>query len=168
MPSFRLGGLDLDDQSTRFPSTFAQVPLSEKRLIIVHHTATGPTMTVEALYEAHKGYGGIGYNALVYADGRIVYVGDWNTSRAGAGQSGWLNWAAYHLAFVDNLTVRMPNVAALAAMRDLIANLQYARGLKLALAPHCLFNVDSDAHGARWNTECPGKTWLSYWGGLVG
>lgn len=168
MAQHTLGNITLLDGRGKFPSEFAPVPLEEKRLIIVHHTATGRAMKPDALWEAHKTYGGIGYNALVYSDGRMVYVGDWNTCRAGAGQSHWLNWAAYHLAFVDNLSDNVPTAEAASAMRSLIANLQYARGLRLPVAPHCLFNVDTDAKGSKWNTECPGKTWPFWWGRIIG
>lgn len=169
MPAlYTLGNMQLVDASADHPDDFQHVPLEEKRVIIIHHTATPPTMTVKTLYEAHKKYGGIGYNALVYPNGEAWYVGDWNTSRAGAAQVSTLNWQAYHLAFVGNYDNGTPPAVATNTMRSLLANLQYARGLKLPVVPHCLFNVDADAARHVWNTECPGLTWRYWWGRIVG
>lgn len=165
--AYKLGNFDLEDHSRDFPDDFDKVPLVDKRIIVIHHTATNPDMTLQALYNAHRDYGGIGYNALVYPSGRAVYVGDWNTSRAGVGQIGTVNYHAYHVALVGDFTFDAPRVDALHACHELLANLMMARGLVLPVVPHCLFNVDEDAKRSKWNTACPGNTWPYWWGWMV-
>lgn len=168
MAVHRLGNYTMVDHHLDWLDTFARVSVSEKRLVIVHHTATSPTMTLAQLYAAHQQYGGIGYNALVYDTGIAQYVGEWNSSRAGAGQIGSLNWQAYHVALVGNFTYAHPTYKQLTEARALLQNLMYAVGWRMPVVPHCLFNVDANTPRAKWNTVCPGATWTEWWDLLVG
>lgn len=164
---YKLGNMFISDVTQSYPDTFAQVPIEEKDLIVIHHTATPGTLSLDALYAAHKKYGGIGYNALVYPTGRIIMTGQWNTSRAGAAQIPRLNWRGYHCALVGDFTIAEPSIDALSAMKWLLRELQYARGMPLPIVPHCMFNAAEGDHGAMWNTTCPGATWLGWWGRLL-
>lgn len=163
-----LGSIKLVDVTQSYPDNFPAVPLGEKDLIIVHHTATPPSLNVAQLYAAHLQYGGIGYNALVYPSGKLVLVGQWNTARAHAAQTPWLNWRAYGVALVGDFSVNPPPDEQLKATAVLLAELQYARGARLPIVPHCLFNVELGTERSKWNTVCPGATWPSWWGRILG
>jgi len=166
--TYRLGDLDIVDVTQSYPDNFPQVPLAEKDLIVIHHTVTPGDLNVAVLYAAHKQFGGIGYNALVYPSGKIVMTGQWNTARAGAAQLPSLNWRGYHIALVGDFSFVEPSIDALHAANRLIQNLEYARGARLPVAPHRLFNVPGDWPTAKWNTSCPGDTWLQWWGKVRG
>lgn len=166
--TYRLGHIDLVDVTQSYPDRYPSVPLAEKDLIVIHHTATPRDLNIAVLAAAHEQYGGIGYHALVYWTGKLVMVGQWNTSRAGAAQTPRLNWRGYHIALVGDFTWEEPTSAALDAARSLLAELQYARGARIPIVPHCMFNVADSDQGAKWNTACPGATWLRWWGRLVG
>lgn len=166
--TYRLGHIDIVDVTQSYPDSFPSVPLEEKDLIVIHHTATPKDLNIAVLSAAHQQYGGIAYHALVYHTGKIVMVGQWNTSRAAAAQTPRLNWRGYHIALVGDFTLEEPTSPALSATAVLVAELQYARGARLPIVPHRMFNVADGDQGARWNTACPGDTWLRWWGRLVG
>ena len=164
---YPLGHMLIADVTQSYPDTLPDVPLAEKDCIIIHHTATAGRLNVAQLYAAHKQYGGIGYHAIVQPDGRAIMVGRWNTSRAGAAQTPWLNWRSYHVALVGNFTTSAPPAVQLDTTRQLLAELQYARGARLPIVPHCLFNVEEGTERAKFNTGCPGDTWVTWFGRLL-
>lgn len=49
-------------------------PLAGLRWVVLHHTATSPDVSPEALARMHlaRGWAGLGYHYLVYENGRIV------------------------------------------------------------------------------------------------
>lgn len=160
---FRIGNLDVLDYRAALPDEagkMAAVSFTVKDFISVHHTATPATATARAIYDYHKslGWGGIGYNFLVYEDGRIDYVGECNTVRAAVGQITTGNYRGLHVALVGDYREAWPPRAMLEAARVLIANIQQAYGWWLPVVPHRLFN-----RGLEWDTQCPGALWREWW-----
>lgn len=163
-----LGNLQLVDHTGDWPDEYVGVPLQAKRLIIIHHSGSPKNTTPRAIYDYTKQYGGFAYNCLVYDDGAYFYGGGWNSERAGAAQTPYLNRMSYHICLVGDFTDDSPSAKQLEAAATLLANLQYARGLRLPIVPHCIFNVEPGTPRSKWNTVCPGLTWPYWFGRLLG
>ena len=126
--------------------------------VVVHHTDTAPDTAPEVLARYHvegKGYPGIAYHYLVYADGRVVWCQDdmtvtWHAGCAALhGDSCPMNANTYTLgiAFVGSFTKAPPTDEHLAVGRELLKMLDTRYG-PLGLMGH------GEAHGTR--TACPG------------
>ena len=126
--------------------------------VVVHHTDTAPDTAPEVLARYHvegKGYPGLAYHYLVYADGRVLHCQDdltvtWHAGCAAQhGPDCPLNANTYALgvAFVGSFMEAPPPEGQLAAGRELLEMLDGRYG-PLGLMGH------GEAHGTR--TACPG------------
>lgn len=158
-----IGNLSVTDLRAELPDEPGKmnpVDFTVKDFISIHHTVTSPTATAKAIYDYHKslGWGGIGYNFLIWEDGKIAYVGECNTARAGVGQIASGNRRGIHVAMVGDYSAQEPPAAMLAAVKLLTANIQHAYGFFMPIVPHLLFNTNSS-----WDTACPGSLWRQWW-----
>ncbi len=124
--------------------------------IVLHHTATSPTTTIEAIARYHvnvKKWPGIAYHYCITKDGGIF-------------QTNNLETVSYHvynhnkhtigICLIGNFTDVYPTGKQLSATRYVTAYLNEQFG-KLKFMPHREFN----------QTACPGATWTE-WFNLIG
>lgn len=129
--------------------------------LIVHHSATPPTVTPWIIAHYHteiRGYPGIAYHALVYDDGTLYQTNDWDAISWHAGCAAVHgpncpdnpNLYAIGVCLVGDFTSAIPPPAQITAALELAAYLEHLYG-PLKIIGH------REAHGA--NTSCPGDTW---------
>ena len=182
------------DEGLRYDATGAEIfpeAFYPTQKLVVHHTAgtnddPDPAATVRAIYRYHavtQGWGDIGYNFLVDAQGR-VYEGRHSRDYpagvspsgddaagngvTGAHTSGW-NSGSVGIALLGTLTDRDATPAARTALTDLLAWESSKNGLDpTAVSPYV--NPVSGAtttvptiagHRDYVSTECPGGTFYS-------
>ena len=161
LPTFRLGNMDLEDARQLIPTGFAPISFDRKRFVAVHHSATEPTATIEAIHRYHvdQGYGGFGYDIATTFDSRAILAGNLNTKRAGVAFN---NDVCYHVLMIGNFTKAHPPAAQLAITRRVCAELQQACGRWLPIVPHNIFNRENEYY-----SNCPGLTWPQWWGEIM-
>lgn len=124
--------------------------LAQIRSLVIHHTATDPSVGIEAIARKHVnelGWPGIGYHFVIDADGQIYQTNDLTTISFHARQA---NPFAVGIAFCGNFDEAIPTNAQLESGGRLCAYL--LRELSLPLE-----NVRG--HRAFVSTECPGRNW---------
>ncbi len=143
---------DISDDLPKHPSKrYPTRPLTDITRIIIHHTATGPTVTPRRLarYQVNRlDKAGITYHFVVAADGTIYQTNRLETasehafrySREGVG-----------IAFPGNFTKAIPTAAQLEAGGKLCAWLLTT----LRLSPTQIVGLSELI-----NTQSPGKQWL--------
>jgi hypothetical protein len=138
--------------------------------LIVHHSATESARSPEAIARFHvegRGYPGIAYHYLVYADGRVYQCHDDNrvTWHSGCAAAHGMhcpdsaNAYALGVCLVGDFSRAAPPPAQLAATRALYQAKRAEYGRALEIYGH------RDAHGAA--TACPGDTYLSWLPGIA-
>ncbi len=166
-----LPGLRMYDARPLCPSTHPTVDVGRKRYVVIHESVTDPAADPVAIIKAisayHQQYGGMGYNAIVDREGNLFYVGDWNTSRAGAAQVPWANEQSYHVCLLGRFDDAPPPLAQRIGARLICAHLDHALGRRLVVVPHCVWNVDLADPRSQWNTGCPGATWPRWLGDVM-
>ncbi len=136
------------------------------RKFVIHHTATpngdlDPAATVRAVYYYHavtRGWGDIGYNYLIDAQGRI-YEGRRGGEGVVGGHAKQYNWGSIGISFIGNYEEVDLTVAARDAVVEMIAwkgNLHFVdpAGHGFFIDQH-LPNVMGHRDGAQ--TTCPGR-----------
>ncbi|KAL5015648.1 hypothetical protein ScPMuIL_007269 [Solemya velum] len=111
----------------RLPKTSSNIstPVND---VFVHHTAMSPCYslsscsqemrTIQNFHMDIRGWDDLGYSFLVGEDGRVYESRGWD--RQGAHTKGW-NTVAVAVSVMGNFMTRLPNEAALRAVRNLIA-----------------------------------------------
>ena len=152
-PTAQLGNLTVSDLRDSLPASpsqrYTRREPSSITLIVVHHSATPPTTTPEAIATYHvnaRGWPAIAYHVLVTAAGEILYTGDLTTVRHHAAGA---NPHSVGLCLIGTFTNAPPPAAQLAAARQAVAEIQYQLGSFLPVQGHR--NVS--------RTACPGATW---------
>lgn len=115
---------------------------------ICHYSASSAATTAVAMHEFHrsKGFAGLGYCAVIEANGTIVIGRGWN--RRGAHTLGWNDqWAVC----VPGNDEAPPTKAQVVSLQWLIANREEAAGRQLIVRGHR--EMPGNA------TSCPGKYW---------
>ena len=131
---------------------------SRTEQVVIHHSATPPTVTAGAIRDYHlsRGYKGIAYHALVYQDGSVEQVNPWDrlTWHAGCGYDCPQNANAYSIGIclVGNFTKAPPPEAQLAGARKLVGELVGMFGP---------LRVIGHREAYRVSTECPGKAFTT-------
>ncbi|MDD3824715.1 MAG: N-acetylmuramoyl-L-alanine amidase [Anaerolineae bacterium] len=126
--------------------------LTDVRQIVIHHTATSPTITPQRLAEhaVHTlGNPGIGYHFVVAADGTIYQTNRLETASSHAYAH---SQDSVGVCFPGNFTTEIPTSAQLEAGGRLCAWLLAT----LRLSPIKIVGL-----GELMNTQSPGKQWLS-------
>jgi N-acetyl-anhydromuramyl-L-alanine amidase AmpD len=134
--------------TSRYPTR----ALSDVRLIVIHHTATSPTVTPQRLAEhavRTLDYPGIGFHFVVAADGTIYQTNRLETVSRHAFSH---NQESVGVCFPGNFTSEIPTAAQLEAGGRLCAWLLVA----LRLSPCKILGL-----GELVNTQSPGKQWLT-------
>lgn len=137
--------------------------LMDIQRVVIHHSVTpGKEQTEEdelatlgAIWSYHlpKGFGGIGYHAVIFPSGRVYLTGRAEEVRAHVeGQ----NFDTYGVCLVGTFMQAPPPGAQLAAARRFVGELRYGLGRALPLL----------GHQDLMQTECPGSTWPD-WRGLL-
>lgn len=119
---------------------------SRTDLIVVHHTASGPDITVEDIHQMHlaNGWAGIGYHLVIYADGS-VHQGR-PLEMVGAHCQGY-NSRSIGVNLTGNFEIDQPTEQQIEALTTLLSDLMQA----YSVPPECV-----TGHNA-WNaTACPG------------
>lgn len=142
-------------------------PTSAITDIVIHHTATASTVTVETVYLAHavaNRWAGIGYTVFIDGAGKVYLTGTLETARAHVGGTdpvsgqGW-NWRTVGVSlagsFMDGATPTLAQRDAarrvVKCLRQVLGNLPYRGHKEFPGAPA---------------TACPGNTW-DQWRGDV-
>lgn len=116
-------------------------------MIVVHHTASSPDVTLEQLRRVHTalGFSDVGYHYLVFDDGRVLAGRD--VSRVGAHTRGH-NAYSIGVAAVGNYESGRPSDKLLAALEELLLHLVDR------------YRIDARrvyAHRELAKTVCPGR-----------
>ncbi|MFQ5854292.1 MAG: peptidoglycan recognition family protein [Anaerolineae bacterium] len=130
--------------------------LAQVQQIVIHHTATDPSVGIEAIATKHVdelGWPGIGYHFVIDAGGRIYQTNNLTTVSFHARQA---NPTTVGITFSGNFDEAMPTEAQLAGGGRLCAYL--LRELSLPLE-----NVRG--HKDFVSTGCPGRNWVegAFW-----
>jgi hypothetical protein len=114
--------------------------------ITVHHTATPRNTTAEAIHHAHvlRGWAGIGYHALVWADGTSALVRPLLAVPAAVAGH---NRRILAVALVDHLDLRQPTQDALHTLAQILTHWRQVFAKTLPILRH------SDLAA----TRCPGQ-----------
>lgn len=149
MPSIR----DIvDDLPTHPTERYEARSLAEIRYLVIHHTATPPTITPQRLAEYQvrtKGKPGIAYHFCVGADGTIYQTHRLDTATDHAFDR---SRSSVNICFLGNFTSTIPPAAQLQAGGRLCAWL--AGALRLPLSAVVGVSEFSDS-------QSPGKQWLT-------
>ncbi len=159
---YRLGTIDIEDLRGSLPRhatlKYERRNLGTIKRIVIHHSASAPTTTAEAMARYHvdtNSWPGIGYHFVVTADGRIQYVNDHTLITYGvAGQ----NADTVHICLPGDFTSAPPPAAQLAATKSLIDNYRLAMGQSYPIV----------GHRDIADSSCPGDTWPRWKGQLMG
>ena len=124
--------------------------LARIQQLVIHHTATEPSVGIEAIARKHVdelGWPGIGYHFTIDADGQIYQTNHLTTVSFHARQA---NPTTVGIAFCGNFDEAVPTDAQLESGGRLCAYL--LRELSLPLE-----NIRG--HRVFVSTECPGRNW---------
>lgn len=127
-------------------------PLSQVRMLVIHHTGATPEIPPAAIAEHHVfrlGWPGIGYHFLIDATGQIFQTNGLTLASFHARQ---FNATSAGIALAGDLTAAVPPDAQLHALADLCAWL--LRELHLDMSAIL-------GHRELVATPCPGDHWIS-------
>jgi hypothetical protein len=136
---------------------------SRTEQIVIHHSATAPTVTEEAIrsYHLSKGYAGIAYHALVYPDGRWKQVNPWDALswHAGCGYDTPLNANAYSIGvcLLGDFTKQPPPEQQLQGARELVAHLMGLYGELRVIGHREAYKVSTACPGNAFTPEMVGS-----------
>ena len=135
--------MDLIRHSYRWNGSLTKRRVTD--LVVVHHTASDPDMTVEDIHRLHVGNGwvGIGYNIVIYADGSIHEGRPLDCS--GAHCEGE-NSHSIGVNLVGNFEEYAPTEAQITSLKDVLRWLTDNYG-DIEIAGHREYNA----------TACPGQ-----------
>jgi hypothetical protein len=131
---------------------------SRTEQVVIHHSATPPTVTAQAIRDYHlsRGYKGIAYHALVYRDGTVEQVNPWDALswHAGCGFDSPQNANAYSIGvcLVGDFTHEPPPAAQMEGTRRLVGKLVGMFGP---------LKVIGHREAYRVSTECPGNAFTT-------
>jgi hypothetical protein len=156
----------ITDLRDDLPTSGAYTSGNRRTHVVIHHSATAPTVTPLAIarYHLSKGDPGIAYHYLVYADGTVYQCNDDEAQTWHAGGGGWadpLNANHYSLGvcLVGDFTTAPPPPTQLQAARELVAYLQSKYGPMTVIGHREAYMT---------STACPGDTWPEWKGYLEG
>jgi N-acetyl-anhydromuramyl-L-alanine amidase AmpD len=122
--------------------------LSNIDTAVIHHSASRPTTSVEAIARYHVNYHqwpGIGYHFVITQAGTVYRT---NTLETVSYHCGEHNDHTLGICLIGNFTADPPPAAQIMAATDLLAHLRSELS-PLAIRPHRAFS----------QTACPGATW---------
>lgn len=144
---------DLTSKLLRHPTKqYESRSLSEITTLVIHHSATGPTVRPERIAEYHvkrMDWPGIGYHFLVSAEGILYQTNSLETISYHATRA---NPYSLGICFLGNFTEQIPTPPQLQAGAHLVAWLMQELNIPLE-------NVDG--HMRFTTTACPGHQWLN-------
>lgn len=120
--------------------------------VVVHHSASSPTVSVEAIARYHtstRGWPGIAYHFCIEADGTIKQTQYVDTVSFHAGNA---NAYSIGICLIGNFTDAAPPAPQLDALIALVSYLSEP-----------LMITDVIPHREVSQTSCPGETWESWW-----
>lgn len=148
-----IGNLEVVDRRDTLPQRlhkhYARRAPQDITRLVVHHSATGPYTSVEAIARYHvesNRWPAIAYHVVVTTDGDILYTGDLATVRYHAAGN---NADTVGVCLIGDFTHRPPPKAQQGAARQILAELQYQLGAHLPVV----------GHRDVTRTACPGDTW---------
>jgi len=140
------------DLTTHATQQYATRPLKDIRYLVIHHTATKPTVTPQQLaeYQVRKqGKAGIAYHFCIAAEGTIYQT---NRLKTVSDHAAGRNETSIGICFPGNFTTAIPTDAQLEGGGELCAWLIGCLGLPL----DAIVGVSEFL-----STQSPGNQWLS-------
>ncbi len=154
----RIGGgvmIEINDITNELPKhatkRYRQRPLSNVDTIVIHHTATRPSISAEAIARYHvsangRNWPGIAYHFVIPPDGRVLQTNALETMSYHVGTH---NDHTIGVCLVGNFTYAPPTDEQIESGARLVAYLRDVIGWLAAVRPHRALS----------QTACPGATW---------